>query len=121
MKQGEKIKIGKSYSTIKAGMINNELEAKILTCIQEYAKKSAWDETFTNVKIQNEDWNIVQNTLSGVTTGRSVIAYCFASWPDGHCTVQQFVFKQKFDGQNYSKMVNYDGLISGSQEKVDCE
>jgi hypothetical protein len=119
--QGDKVKIGTSYSTIKAGMEDAELEAKILSCIQLVAKNSAWDEKFTKVKIQNEDWDIQQNKYSGVATGRSVVAYCFASWPDGHCTVQRFVFKQKYDGQNYGKAIYYDGLISGSQEKVDCE
>lgn len=118
---GDKVNIGKSFSTYKAGMEDKEVESRILTCIQEYAKKSGWKETFTGVKIQNEDWTILQNVNTGVTTGRSVVAYCFATWPDGHCTVQRFVFKQQYDGQTYGKSIHYNGLISSSQENIDCE
>ncbi len=118
---GDVIKIGKSYSTIKAGMVNKAFESSMLTCMQDYAKRSGWKETFNKVKIQSKDWNIVRNKYTSVIIGRTLVAYCFATWPDKHCTVQRFVFMQDYNGNGYNNSFKYHGLISGSQEEVDCE
>ncbi len=61
----------------------------------------------------------VRNELTGTITGRIIYAYCQASWPDGHCTVQTFTFKQDYNGSTYSKVLNVTDV--GEQRDVDCE
>ncbi|MCP4179857.1 MAG: hypothetical protein GY756_19015 [bacterium] len=122
-KEGDKVKIGRSFSYIKEGELDSdkELKAGILKSIRKHGEDLAWDEIFTDVKITSDDWSILQNKNSGAVTGRVVEAYCFASYEDGHCTIQAFGFVQQFNGTGYNKNLHYRYIVSGTQRVVDCE
>lgn len=114
-KAGESLKWGNTYSDFKAGMENSELESQILTCINSVKDNMDWDEVFYKVKIASNEWHEVRDRNTNELIEKYVIAYCFASWPNGDHTVQQFSFKKYFDG------VVFNGVIGDSQEKIDPE
>jgi hypothetical protein len=120
VKGNEKVKHGwnlDSYTT--DGMKDAALEAEILKSIQNHSTKVGWKEKFSRVKIASSDWTIITKEYTGVIVGRSVQAYCLATWPDGNCTVQPFWFTQQYNGSGYSKSFYLDG--SGKQEPADCD
>ncbi|GEM_PF-2436509 len=120
-KEGDKLLLGKRMADFTAGMEDAELEAEVVKAINKNARRNGWKEIFHSAKIKSDSWYIIRHKNSGVIMGRSISAYCFAKWPDGHCTVQVFFFKQQYDGSKYMKKLLYYGLKSGSQEKIDCE
>jgi len=111
-------KLGRTFEKLEAGMTDATLEAKILKVTQTYGKKNGWSETFTKVKIKSEGWNIIRNSVSGIIVGRSIDAYVYAVWPDGHCTYQIFGFSQSHDGTKYMDNTYFQGV--GDQEDCDC-
>ena len=118
-KPGDTYKIGKTLADFKAGKMNTPTyKAAVLKAIQSHAASAGWKEKFTAVKILSSDWNIVRNRLTGVILYRTIGAWCYAKWPDGHCTVQDFYFKQNYNGSSYSKV--YQRSSTGSQVDVDC-
>jgi len=104
---------GEAFDVYEAGMTDPELEAKILTCIKKVAYAYDWDETFYHVKIASDDWQVIRHRDTGEIIEKYVIAYCFARWPDGHFTVQQFAFKPYYDD------IEFNGVIGDSQERID--
>ena len=118
VKGTEKLKCGWNFGSYASGMKDATLEAGILKCIQNAASAQGWDEKFSKLKIYSNDWNTLRNEY-GVILGRTVGAYCYATWPDGHCTVQPFVFKQDYNGSDYSKALIL--FSNGSQDVVDCD
>jgi len=112
-KAGETPGYGEAFDAYKAGMTDPDLEADILKCIKKVAYNYDWDETFYNVRIASDDWHIIRDRDTGEILEKYVIAYCFAKWPDGHYTVQQFAFKPYYD------RVEFNGVISDSQERID--
>jgi hypothetical protein len=118
MKGNEPVKYGWNLDSYNEGMKDAALEAGILKCIQNHAASMGWKEKFTKVKISSTDWYIITNEYTGVILGRSLDAYCLATWPDGHCTAQVFSFRQQYNGSGYSKAFICDG--TGKQEDVDC-
>lgn len=113
-----KLKYGWNFGSYPTGMKDAALEASILKYIQNAATAQGWDEKFSKVKIYSNDWNTLRNDY-GVILGRTIGAYCYATWPDGHCTVQAFAFKQDYNGSAYSKTL---GLFKNfTQDEVDCE
>ncbi|HEY1040914.1 MAG TPA: hypothetical protein VGF30_15980, partial [Bacteroidia bacterium] len=64
-------------------------------------------------------WYIEKNTYTGEKLYRTINAVLYAKWPDGHCTVQEFTFKQAWTGTAFSNATEYFG--TGNQEKIDCE
>jgi hypothetical protein len=119
VKGTEKVKYGWSLASYPQGMQDATLEADILKCIQSKGTNSGWKEKFSKVRISSTDWDMVYNEYTGVITGRTLDAYCQATWPDGHCTVQLFSFHQQYNGTGYSKTFTFYG--TGTQEPADCE
>ncbi len=119
IKGSERLKYGLSFKDFTQGMTDATLTAEVLKAIQGHATREGWDEKFTRAKISSTDWTTVRNELTGVITGRVLYAYCQAAWPDGHCTVQPFTFKQDYNGSTYSKVINVVDV--GEQKDVDCE
>jgi ankyrin repeat protein len=117
-KPGDFFKVGKSFADFKAGMKNPSLEASFLKTMQTMATNSEWKENFKQVKIASTDWTIIHHDISGRILGRYITAYCYAQWPDGHCTVQAFSLKQEYNGSTYSNTLK--SYSNGSQEVVDC-
>lgn len=119
IKGSERLKYGLSFKDFTQGMTDATLTAEVLKAIQGHATRSGWDEKFTKAKISSSDWMTVRNELTGTITGRTLYAYCQATWPDGHCTVQPFTFKQDYNGSTYSKAINVVDV--GEQKDVDCD
>lgn len=120
-KEGDKLLLGKRMADFPEGMEDADIEAGALEAINRVARKNGWKEIFYSTKIKSDSWYIIRHKNSGVIMGRSISAYCFAKWPDGHCTVQVFFFRQQYDGSKYMDKLLYNGLESGSQKKIDCE
>lgn len=118
VKGNEEVKYGWTLDNYNEGMKDAALEADILKCIRNHAASKGWKEKFTKVRITSTDWYIITKEYTGVIMGRSLDAYCLATWPDGHCTVQVFSFSQQYNGSGYSKTFTFEGV--GQQEDVDC-
>ena len=117
-KPGDSFKIGKTFADFKAGMKNPTIEASFLQTMQKVATNKSWKEKFKAVKIASNDWTIIRHEISGRILGRYITAYCYAQWPDGHCTVQPFSLQQEYNGSSYSNA--FKTYSNGSQEDVDC-
>ena len=111
--------VGRKFSSLQAGMVNPELEAKMLKATQARAKAEGWSETHTKVKIESKAWTVVRNELTGVILYRMIGAWVYATWPDGHCTYQSFEFKQRHENAAYSTQITCDGI--GKQLACDCK
>lgn len=109
-----------SFSDIKAGMKNPELENNILAAMKDYAKTAGWSENYTEAKIISNDWNILRNDMTGAILARTIMAALKATWPDGHCTYQVFTMKQLYDGSgSYQKTISR--YATGEQGQIDCK
>jgi len=118
-KPGDYYPIGRKFADYKAGSMNTAgNNAAILKAIQTYAANNGWKEKFVAVKIESNDWTIRRNELTSVIVSRTIAANCYAKWPDGHCTVQLFVFSQDYNGSSYSNTFKH--FATGSQDWVDC-
>lgn len=106
---------GEAFDAYESGMIDPELEENILNCIIKVADSYDWDETFYNVRIASDEWHINRDKDTGEIIEKYIIAYCFARWPDGHFTVQQFAFEPYYD------TVQFGGVIGDSQERIDVD
>ncbi len=114
-----KVGLGRNFSSVKDEMPDNlALKAKFLKKLNEHAKANGWKETFTEVKITDEDWSTLRNEITSVITGRMINIAAKATWPDGHCTYQTFSMYSDYDGAAYSNAVSLRGI--GDQTKIDC-
>lgn len=111
--------LGRNFNSVKEEMNNPELKAKCLKKLNDHAKINAWKETFTEVKITDEDWTTQRNELTSVITGRVINIAAKATWPDGHCTYQTFSIRSDYDGTAYSNAIAILGI--GEQTKIDCK
>ena len=119
-KAGASMKTGVSWASYKEGIVDAELNKQALTVINEYAGSQGWKETFKATKIASKDWSIDTDKYTGAILRRTLSFYAFATWPDGHCTVQTFLLSQTYQGGgNYSKVLQYRAI--GNQDKVDCQ
>lgn len=120
-KKNYKLKAGKTFADFSAGMEDNEIEADILDCVKSYAEINAWKETYKSVKIKSTEWGIKKDELTGDIVSRSLVAYCYATWPNGKCSVQSFIFTQDNNEGSYSKTYSWAGEIDSSLEYIECE
>lgn len=109
----------KNFAELTASMNDPKLEAKILTAAQEHAKSNGWKEQFSKVKIQSKDWIVKRNEITGIILARTIDAWVFATWPDGHCTYQVFGFTQNYDGAKYQENATFLESV-GDQSKAVC-
>ncbi len=117
-KPGVQTKLGRNFNNVQTKMNNPDLEAKALAKMNSHAKENGWKETFTKIKITDEDWSIIHNQLTGAILYRAISIMALAKWPDGHCTIQDFTITQDYNGAGYQNSVKLGGI--GSQEEVDC-
>jgi hypothetical protein len=115
-----KMGIGRSFSSVKDEMPDNAaLKAKCLKKMNDHAKANGWKETFTEIKILDEDWSTRRNEVTSVIVGRTIDIAAKATWPDGHCTYQEFSMYSDYDGSAYSNAVSVYG--TGEQTEIDCK
>lgn len=113
---------GKTFDAITSKMDDKKLQADMLEAARSYAKVNKYKEDFKEVKIANKDWTIIRHEVTGAVLRRIIDAHCLATWPDGHCSTQKFVFGQEYDGKNYSSVVRFHGVTYGSYaENLNCK
>lgn len=116
---GGSMKLGRTFSGLEAGMTDPALETKMLAAAKRRAKAEGWKETPSKVKISDTGWSIQRNENTGVILGRTISAWVYATWPDGHCTYQDFGFHEEYDGSSYADNPIMEGV--GAQTTCDCE
>lgn len=119
-KKGSSVKLGRTFASVEAKMTDTDLESRALKALQEYGKKLGWSETFTAIKITEEDWSIEYNQYTGAIVDRRIICTALAKQLDGSCSIQSFAFIQDYNGNGYQKMVKIEGVVSNSWEQIDC-
>lgn len=115
------VKLGRTFESVEAKMTDTDIETRALKALKEHAANQGWSETFTQIKITEEDWTIEYHRETGAILDRRIICTALAKWPNGQCTIQSFSFIQDYNGSGYQKIVKITGIVSGSQEQVDCE
>lgn len=113
---GDKIK-GMTFEALVAGMADPALTAQALKVVQKHAQSDGWKETFSKAKIKGSRWEIQRHTVTGVILSRYIDVWGYATWPDGHCTIQTYGIKEDYDGAAYGAPY-FAGV--GNQEKCDC-
>jgi hypothetical protein len=117
--EGKKMKQGRTWSGYKDGMVNAVLTKDAVEAMNKEAISSNWKETFTKAKIKDKEWTIIKNGYTGIVLSRTIDMYLYATWPDGHCTVQIFAFEQQYGAGQFSKLLEYKA--AGDQDQIDCD
>lgn len=115
---GDVITIGKTFNDFKAVKKDPALEAGIKEAAQKIYTDAGSNVKVMGVKISDSDWFIERDKVTKLVLNRQMGAFCYAKWPDGHCTVQKITFCQDYDGSAYSK--NFRRYSSGDKVDVDC-
>lgn len=112
-----------SWKDYKAGLNESALNSSILKAIQNFGKDNGYKEVFDAIKVSSRGWTIHRNALTSVVTGRSVVVYCKAKWPDGFCKVQKFIFRQDHNGTGFQTDNTYCmGVYRNTGAKsIDCD
>jgi hypothetical protein len=115
--------MGKSWSDYTAKMKDANLTAKVLAAVKDFGRSNGYAEKFVKVKIESSDWVITRTkTLTPVITGRYVVALCYATYPDGMCKVQRYLFRQNYDGTGYQSTVKSRGVYNNDYpQAIDCD
>lgn len=116
---GKKMSLGRGWSLFKAGMSNPAVEKEMVEVMKNKASRDGWKETFSKAKIIDKDWYVARSEYTGIILYRTINAWVYAKWPDGHCTVQEFNFKQDWNGNAWSKVLEFNGV--GNQTVIDCD
>ena len=116
---GKKMNLYRNWNFYKAGMSNPAIEKEMVEVMKQKAAHDGWKETFSKAKIIDKDWYVAKSEFSGLVLYRTINALVFAKWPDGHCTVQEFNFKQEWNGNAWSKVLEFNGI--GDQTTIDCD
>ena len=85
--------------------------------VSAQASRESWNES-VEFTIPLTDWNIERHPISGIPVARNFQAAAFARWPDGHCTMQAFGFRQGHDGSSFSGSIVYNG--ASAQLPIPC-
>jgi|694.fasta_scaffold21791_8 hypothetical protein len=89
---------GKEFQELKAGMVNQQLEAVLLNATRQEATAKKWNQQYTAVKIISGNWTEVKDA-SGKVIGRTLEAMVYGTGVAGNCNYQSFTFYQNFDGK----------------------
>jgi hypothetical protein len=116
---GKKMNLGRGWGLYKAAMSNPALEKEMVEVMKQKAARDGWKETFSKAKIIDKDWYVAKSEYTGIVLYRTINALVYAKWPDGHCTVQEFNFKQDWNGGAWSKVLLFNGV--GDQTVIDCD
>lgn len=95
---------------------NGNLERQIFGAIRAAAAQN-WTETPVFAFLSSDSWRY-RRSPTGRVTGRYRGAWIGATWPDGHCTVQEFDFIQQGTGRRFSGP--FRTFTTGSQLNVEC-
>ncbi len=115
----EEISVGKSWSQFNAGMQDGNLEAQMLEMMKKFAHDQGWDAEIGGVKIEDRDWNIERNEVTGIILDRWVAVNVYIKYNNGVCQVRRFIFQQNHNGSGYSNILSHNG--GGKFEKIDCD
>ena len=115
---GSRVALGRNFNNVKAKMSNPALETQSVSKLNEKARAEGWKETFTKVKITEDNWIIERNDITGVIMGRKLEITALAKWPDGHCSTQEFSMWEDYTGSGYQSTMSVYGV--GDQDDVDC-
>ena len=99
-------------------MIDPGLASTMLSVTQNHASRSGWSEEFVISFPGINDWVIHRNNITSIITRRTMTGILGATWPDGHCTIQQFGFEQIHDGSGFNGNITFAGV--GPQWQVPC-
>lgn len=116
---GKKMSLGRGWGLYKAAMTNPALEKEMVEVMKQKAQHDGWKETFSKAKIIDKDWYVAKSEYTGIVLYRTINALVYAKWPDGHCTIQEFNFKQDWNGSAWSKVLQFNGI--GDQTVIDCD
>lgn len=116
---GQAMKIGKNWASFKAEMTNPALEKQIVDAVNSYARNQRWSETFIKAKITDKEWYVTKAEFTGIPLYRTINAVVYATWPDGHCTAQEFSVIQQYNNGAFSKVTEYNAV--GNQYRIDCD
>lgn len=122
-KQGDRIKIGKDWASIRAGMQDRTIEQQVLTLTNNDYSMTEDGSRYTAVKILSTGWRTVHNQISGVPVYRWVEVNIKQLRPDGSCYVQNHAIRQEYSGSGYSPEVRWAGIqeIYGYGGPIDCD
>lgn len=123
-KQGDKIKLGKSWSSFKVAMNNPSYESKILYVAQQTSKMED-GLTAKSVKIVSSDWSIVKNNLTGAILYRYLVVQVKFTNADGYCYTAPREAKQEYAGNgNYASeftLITHLNKKIGFNGYIDCD
>lgn len=94
------------------------LERTLTAVMVDHARAERWSETFEAARLASVEFDVVRGRFSGVPELRKVNALVGARWPDGHCTMQAFLFSQQHNGARFTGPWQHAG--TGGQFTVPC-
>lgn len=115
----EEISVGKSWSQFNVGMQDANLEAQMLEMMKKFAQNEGWNAEIGGVKIEDRDWNIERNEITGIILDRWVAVNVYIKYNNGVCQVRRFIFQQNHNGSGFSNNLSHNG--GGKFEKIDCD
>ena len=109
-----------AYNTIKAQMINSDLENQALKLVTQQSAVEGLGSKYSKPKIADSDWAIVKNNLTSAIMYRTISIVFYEVNSKGICKAIYFYFKQDYTGAGkYSNTLIYNGV--GTSNRVDCE
>ncbi|NVB81877.1 MAG: hypothetical protein HOV81_26080 [Kofleriaceae bacterium] len=112
------IATGRTFDAIATGLDDAQLAAQLLEIARAYAKREAWKDTQTDLKVTSREWKMIYGRMR-VLAGRELVASVRSEWPDGHCTAQTLVFSQRLKiTREPDGPIGVKGV--GDQELIDC-
>lgn len=100
-KSGEKLKIGKDWSSLRRGLNDKSLESLLVKRANSEYELTQNGSKYLKAKVYANGWTIVRNRLSGVPEYRWIEVYFLEKKKDGSCYAQTFPVTQQYDGNKY--------------------
>lgn len=94
------------------------LERTLTGVMVDHARAERWSETFEAARLASVEFEVIRGRFSGVPELRKVNALVGARWPDGHCSLQGFLFSQQHNGARFTGPWQHAG--TGGQLTVPC-
>ncbi|MDP2386835.1 MAG: hypothetical protein Q8M29_10720 [Bacteroidota bacterium] len=111
--------IGK-YSSLKAAMVNADIEQQALKIANDHAAKEGLGSKYSKPKIAHDDWEIIKNEYTGAIMCRTISVVLYETRPESKCRATYFRFKQDYTGGGkYSNKLLFNGI--GVSDRVDCD
>lgn len=122
-KAGDRLKMGKSWESIKAGMRDGHLEKAILNLTNNDHTMTKDGSHYTAVKVLSTSWRTVRHRISGVPAYRWVEVNIRQVRADGSCYVQNHAVRQEYNGSGFGTKITWAGIqeLAGYGGPLDCE